>query len=175
MGSRLLPFIDGLSRVAGAFGALLFVGIAVLILAEIFMRVALNVSLTFAWEYSTYFTAVGIFCGAAYTLRTGGHVRVTLLSTKVSPRTAHAIDVLCTLFAIWMVGTLAYAMTEFALRALAAGSRSPTVVAVPLVIPSSGVALGAILLLLQLLARLTRLLIGEAPEEVSALETRRVD
>ena len=76
--SRFLSVVDGVSKIAGGVAVVMLIGIAALILAEIIMRVALNLSLDFAWEYSTYFTAIVIFCGAAYTLRTGGHVRVSL-------------------------------------------------------------------------------------------------
>ena len=39
-----------------------------------------------------YFLAVSIFLAAAFTLRTGGHVRVMLLSQNVPPRVAHRLD-----------------------------------------------------------------------------------
>ena len=173
--SRILSVIDTASKIAGAFAAMMFVAIAVLILAEVVMRSAFDISLVFAWEYSTYLTAGGILCGAAFTLRSGGHVRVSLLSANVPPGAARAVDVVCTLFAIWIAAVLAYSMTEFALRSLLAGSTSPTVVAMPLVIPQSVVALGAVLLLLQLVARLVRLFVGEAPEDASAQKSFGVD
>ncbi len=173
--SRFLSVVDGVSKIAGGVAAVMLIGIAALILAEIIMRVALNLSLDFAWEYSTYFTAIVIFCGAAYTLRTGGHVRVSLLSTSVPPRAAYAIDILCTLIAVALAALLAYAMTELALRSLIAGSKSPTIVATPLVVPQGGVAVGAIVLLLQLIARLVRLFTGQPPEDTSGQASYRVD
>ena len=79
--ARVLGGLDALSRVCGYVAAVLVVGVAALILTEVFCRTVLNMSLSFAWEYSAYFLAVSIFLAAAFTLRTrtGGHVRVMLL------------------------------------------------------------------------------------------------
>ena len=84
--ARVLATIDALSRACGYVAAMLVLGIAALILAEIFCRTALNVSLSFAWEYAAYFFAVSIFLAAAFALRSGGYVRVMLLSQSVSRR-----------------------------------------------------------------------------------------
>ena len=56
--ARILAGIDALSRASGYVAAVLVLGIAALIIAEIFCRTALNVSLSFAWEYAAYFFAV---------------------------------------------------------------------------------------------------------------------
>ena len=53
-----------LSRACGYLAALLVLGIAGLILAEIFCRTVLNISLSFAWEYAAYCFAVSIFLAA---------------------------------------------------------------------------------------------------------------
>ena len=71
--ARILTGIDALSRACGYLAAVLVLGIAGLILAEIFCRTVLNISLSFAWEYAAYCFAVSIFLAAAFALRTGGH------------------------------------------------------------------------------------------------------
>ena len=68
-------------------------------MAEIFSRAVLNLSLSFAWEYAAYFMGAAVFLAAAFTLRSGGHVRVSLLSSSVPARMAKAIDMAATLFA----------------------------------------------------------------------------
>ena len=165
---RVLAGIDALSRACGYVAAALVVGIAALILAEIFCRTAFNVSLSFAWEYAAYFFAVAIFLGAAYTLRTGGHVRVMLLSQNLSPRLAHWLDVAATLAGTGIAGCLAWALVAFAWRSWATGSTSATIDETPLVYPQAAMAAGAALLTLQLVARALRLLAGAAPEDEAA-------
>lgn len=162
---RVLGGLDALSRACGYFAALLVVGIVALILAEIFCRTVLNISLSFAWEYSAYFLAVSIFLAAAFTLRTGGHVRVMLLSQNVPPRTAHWLDVVATAGGTLIAGWLAWSLAAFAWRSWATGSTSATIDETPLVYPQAAMAFGATLLTLQLVARAIRLLAGEPPED----------
>ena len=165
---RILAGIDALSRACGYVAAALVVGIAGLILAEIFCRTVLNLSLSFAWEYAAYFFAVSILLGAAFALRTGGHVRVMLLSQSIPPRLAYWLDVAATLAGTMIAGVLAWAHTAFAARSWVSGSTSATIDETPLVYPQAAMAFGAALLTLQLAARLVRLFVGEPPEDEDA-------
>jgi len=165
---RVLAGIDALSRACGYLAAVLVLGIAALILAEIFCRTALNVSLSFAWEYAAYFFAVSIFLAAAFALRTGGYVRVMLLSQSVPPRLAYWLDVAATVAGTMIAGVLAWALTAFAAKSWVSGSTSPTIDETPLVYPQAAMAFGAALLTLQLVARAVRLFVGEPPEDEEA-------
>ena len=166
--ARVLAGIDALSRVCGYAAAVLVLGIAALILAEIFCRTALNVSLSFAWEYAAYFFAVSIFLAAAFALRTGGYVRVMLLSQSVPPRLAYWLDVVATVAATMIAGVLAWSLTSFAARSWVSGSTSATIDETPLVYPQAAMAFGAALLTLQLVTRVVRLFVGESPEDEDA-------
>ena len=130
--ARIFGALDALSRACAYVAAALVVGIAALILTEIFCRTVLNISLSFAWEYSAYFLAVSIFLAAGFTLRTGGHVRVMLLSQSVPPRVAHWLDVLATLGGIVIAGWLAWSLAAFAWQSWATGSTSATIDETPL-------------------------------------------
>ena len=166
--TRLFAATDAVARFLGGIAAVLTVAIAIMILAEIAARALFNYSLSFAWEYSAYCMAVAMFFGAAFTLRTGGHIRVSLLASSVPPRAAYVIDLLCTLCGIVIAGYLSFALLQLAWRSFESGSVSATISATPLVIPQGGIALGAVLLTLQLIVRLLRLTItDEAPEDTS--------
>lgn len=171
----LLRLIDGVGRLAGYAAALMVVGIALLVLAEITLRNLFDISLTYAWDYSSYMMAGAIFCGAAFTLRTGGHVRVSLLTHNVPPALAFAIDFLATAFATAMSAYLAYALVLFAWSSFATGRTSSTIDATPLVYPQGMIAFGAILLALQFLARLIRLVLREPPEDETGKEAYGVE
>ena len=166
--ARVLAGVDALSRASGYVAAVLVLGIAALIIAEIFCRTALNVSLSFAWEYAAYFFAVSIFLAAGFALRTGGYVRVMLLSQSVPPRLAYWLDVVATVAATMIAGVLAWALTAFAAKSWVSGSTSATIDETPLVYPQAAMAFGAALLTLQLVARTVRLLVGEPPEDEEA-------
>lgn len=172
---QFLSLIDAVSRWVAGFGAVLVCGIAGLIIAEVVARSVFGASLSFAWEYAAYFYASAVFLGAAYTMRTGGHVRVALFRGLLSERGKHIMELVATavgtLFSIY----LAYALIQFAYRSFVRGSTSPTIDATPLVIPQGVLAFGATLLALQMLARLIRLLAGEAPEDDATREKFTVE
>ncbi|MGI9476789.1 MAG: TRAP transporter small permease subunit [Hyphomicrobiaceae bacterium] len=139
--------------------------IAVVIISEIIARSVFNYSFSFAWEYSAYAMGVAMFCGLAFTLRTGGHIRVSLLASALPGTVSKAVDYLCTVVAIGFSGYISLALCELAWKSFVSGSTSPSVTATPLVIPQGMIALGAILLTLQFVARLVRLVINDEPED----------
>ena len=166
--ARIFNFIDGLARLSAYLAAGLIVGIAALILAEIFSRAVLNLSLSFAWEYAAYFMGAAVFLAAAFTLRSGGHVRVSLLSNSVPARMAKAIDMAATLFAAAIAVYVAYALLAFSWQAHVSGSTSPTIDEVPLVYPRGVMAIGALLLAVQMIARALQNLMSLPPEDAEA-------
>ncbi len=171
----MLRLIDGVGRFSGYAAAAMIVGIALLVLSEIVFRNVFNISLTFAWDYSAYMMAGAIFCGAAFTLRSGGHVRVSLLTHNVPPLLAYVIDLVATLFACAISIYAAYALILFAWSSYASGRTSATIDATPLVYPQGIIAFGATLLAAQFIARLIRLILREAPEDEAAKEAYGVD
>lgn len=172
---RVLTLIDDIGRYSAYFAAMLVVGIAVLILAEIFSRNVLNISLSFAFEYSAYFMATAIFAAAAFTMRTGGHVRVSILSSAVPPAVAKAVDVIATLIGTVVAVALAYALITFAWKSGITGRTSPTIDETPLVIPQGIIAFGTLMLALQMIARLIRMCLGEPAEDLEARRTYGVE
>ncbi len=164
---KILSGLDALSRLVATLSALLTVSIAVVIIGEITARSLFNYSFSFAWEYSAYAMGVAMFCGAAFTLRTGGHIRVSLLAAALPPNAARRLDILCTALGVAFTGYLAFALGQLAWGSFVSGSTSPTVSATPLIIPQGLIAFGAALLFLQMLARLIRLMRSEEPEDSS--------
>ena len=152
---------------AAVISAALTFSIVAMILCEIVARSLFNYSLSFAWEYSAYAMGVAMFGGAAFALRTGGHIRVSLLAGRLPPQVAHWLDISCTVFGGALAGYIAIALGQLAWRSFIAGSTSPTVSATPLVIPQSTIAIGMGLLSLQFVARLLRLLSDRPPEDDS--------
>lgn len=85
--------------------------IVLLLTAEMVARGLFNHSLQFAWEYASYSLGILIFGGLGWTLRTGGHIRVTVLQSLLPSKVywvvesvAHAVGaVLATMLALAMV------------------------------------------------------------------------
>ena len=159
-----LTLTDVLARLSGYVGAALMAAIAVLIVSEVFMRGLFNHSLSFAWESASYCLMGAVFLGAAFTLRSDGHIRVNLLIENLPKSMGRLVDMVCTLLAIGVCAFLTRALMLKALDDFASGSHTPTPMETPLVIPVAMIAVGFLLLTLQMLARLVRLFLGEPPE-----------
>ena len=164
---KFTQLVDAMGYAAAVVSAVLTLSIVVMILGEIAARSLFNISISFAWEYSAYAMGVAMFGGAAFTLRTGGHIRVSLLAGRLPPPAAHWLDVVCTFLGAGLAGYIAIAVGQLAWRSFEAGSTSPTVSATPLAIPQTAIAIGAMLLGLQFLARALRLFWDEPPEDDS--------
>jgi TRAP-type C4-dicarboxylate transport system permease small subunit len=172
---RILTTFDTVSRWIAGLAAILVFGIAALIISEIIARSFFSASLSFAWEYAAYLYGCAVFLGAPYTLRTGGHVRVALLRGVLSERGQRIMELFATTVGAVFSIYLAYAMVQFALRSYSRGSTSPTIEATPLAIPQAVIAFGATLLAIQMVVRLIRLLLGEAPEDDTIREKFTVE
>jgi TRAP-type C4-dicarboxylate transport system permease small subunit len=159
-----LAVTDKLAWLSGVVGGVLMATIAILIIAEVGMRGLFNHSLSFAWEYATYCMGAAVFLGAAFTLRSDGHIRVNLLIENASAEAGRVIDMLCSAIGIVVCAFLTYALTVKTLDDLRSGSIAPTPTETPLAVPDAAIAIGLLLLTLQMVARLIRLILREPPE-----------
>jgi TRAP-type C4-dicarboxylate transport system permease small subunit len=162
--------LNSLSRTADAVsrwlaylsGGAIFL-IAALQVLEIASRNLLDRSLSIVWEVGPYLHVAAIFLAAAYTLRTGGHIRVTL-AQRLHPR---AFELLATLVGTVVSLFLTAALVKFAWNYGVTGRTSGTTNNIALVWPAAAMAFGATMLSLQLVLRLALALRGR-PVEVAA-------
>jgi len=151
---------DRASLILGGLAGALLAAIVVIQIAEILARNVLGVSLPFTWEYAAYFHICAIFLAAAFTLRSGGHVRVSLIQ-GIAPRT---FEFVATLVGLVISAYLSWALVKFATNYGLTGRTSGTVNDVPLVYPAGVVAFGACVLTLQLALRLAQTLARQPVE-----------
>ncbi len=160
----LLRLVDRLSAAAAVVAAACLALLAVVILAEVAAIAVFRQSLDFTWEYGAFLMAAAFFLGLAWTLNSGGHVRVRLLQDQLPTPLRRAVDLLATLIAFAVAAFLTTSLATLAWGSYLAGSRTFTVTATPLAIPQAIVALGAALLCLQLAARAVRLVADLPPD-----------
>ena len=139
-----------------------------LILAEVTLRSLANTSLPYAWEYSSYLNGMAVFCGAAFTLRHAGHVRVQLLAGRADTKGGRILELVATTLGLLAAGFVAYGLVMLAVDSGLKGRLSSTINEVPLVYPQGTIAFGAVLLTVQIALRLVRLILGREPEVISA-------
>lgn len=165
----LLAAIDRLSGAAAVLAAACLALLAVVILVEVVSVWAFNKSLEFSWEYGAFFMAGAFFLGLGWTLREEGHVRVGILAEHLPPRASRLLDIAATVIGIVIAAFLTMSLMGLAWSSFVDGSRTFTATATPLVIPQATITAGALILALQLVARLVRLIRPEAPPEASNL------
>ena len=155
---------DRLAIWAAALAAACLLLMAVLMMGEVIARSAFTQSLVFSWEFSGYLMGATFLFGAAYTLRSGGHVRVSLLAEHMPPKIARGLDYFSTLVGIVVAAYILYALCDLTYSSYKRDIVSFTPTQTPLIIPQGVLAVGGLLLFLQMVARLIRLIRGEAPD-----------
>lgn len=168
----LLRVSDWIAAASGAFSVLCLVALLLLILAGVGRSLlgkidpAWSGEIVIAWEYGSYLMGAVFMFGAAAGLRAGTHIRVSILLSHISGGVALVLEAVSTLIGLFVAGFIARALFNFTLRAyntnqLSSGSLTP------LWIPDALLALGAMLLALQMAVRLVRVLLGLPAEDTS--------
>jgi len=142
---RLSNALDGLYTIgAWASGALLIL-LCALVLYSILARI-IGVYAGGATDVAGYVMATSTFLALAYTFRSQGHIRVSLLIQRFTGNARRKIEVLC--LAIMSIVTIfiAYYMTRLVVDSYEFGERSEGADAILLWIPQTPVATGSILL-----------------------------
>lgn len=163
----MLNTLDKLYAAGAILAALCMVTIAVLTLAQILGRL-FGVLVIDAGDFAGYAMAGSIFFALAHTLRTGGHIRVNLLLTRLPARVRHAVEVWCLGVALILGGMFAVFSVKMVMDSYAFNDVSTGMVPIPLWIPQTTMALGAILFVIALLHEFIHVLRGEEPGYVTA-------
>jgi len=140
------------------------------------MRTLFNEPQIFVDEVSSFLEVLVVFGGTAYTFRAGGHVRVDLLTTRMSPVARAWMRTFSLLLGVVFLGVVIWVTTQSAVTAWRYG-RVSAVMLYPLWLPMAIIPAGLALMGLAMLATLARqvtLLIGpratrdEAPTDQAA-------
>lgn len=162
---QLLDVIDGLARASGALAALALAALALLILGEIGIRLLSNyvsglpAGIPTAWEVSSYLMGIAFMAGSAMTLRAGGHIRVSVLLSQLTPGGRRVLEILSSLVGLLLCVFLAYSLSLFTWGSFMRGQTSISS-DIPLWIPKAAITFGASVLALQMFARLVQALCG---------------
>lgn len=118
-----------------------------IIMRSCFSTVGLN-----ATEYSAYTLVAIVFFGVADTFRTNGFIRIEVLYNKIPNRWKAKMDALLLSLAVIYAVTLFYWYSDLVYSSYVFKVKSVNISEIPLFIPQSSMALGMILLVLQLVS-----------------------
>lgn len=162
------PAETGLVRVVSIISNAGMVLSATAIILIMLLTVASSLSRTFgagairgADELAQYLVVGAIYLGLAFTLKEGAFVRVDVLRDRLGRRGLIALDGLTHLISVVYASVLTWYFWQLVLDSYAANNRSIGVLQLPLYIPQALMALGASLVLIQLLVRTVLSVRGE--------------
>ena len=153
--NRILSLIDRSSRLAETLAVILVFGYCGLMLAEVVARAQAK-SFSFSWEYSQYAMAAVLALAAGPAIRTGVHVRITLVGGLLPKRAAKWLDVVANGAALVIAGALLLAVWDKFQSSWVRDIPAATVTQTPLWIPQAFLVVGIGQFWLDLFARFIR-------------------
>lgn len=161
------------ARSASTLAGFAVLAIVVLITYDVLMRFLFEQPQLFVDELASFLEVLVIFGGLAYTFRTGGHVRVDLLTTHLPRRARARLRVVALVIGLVFLGVVMWPTVQSALTAYRYG-RVSAVMLYPLWLPMLLIPLGLALLAVAMLAALVaqlRALTGPNADELPSPET----
>ena len=89
----LYNLVNKLSLWGAYLSSILLVSLVLLILTEIFIRYFFNTSTLIADEYSGYLFLDSVFLGLSYTFKENAHIRINILTSRMSEKSNKFIDI----------------------------------------------------------------------------------
>ncbi|MEO1491311.1 MAG: TRAP transporter small permease [Pseudomonadota bacterium] len=158
--------LDSLYTGAGVLSGLFLVGIAVTIIAQVIARlIGLTIDST---ETAGFCLAASTFLGLAYTLRRGGHIRVTLAIRHAGPGLRRWIEIWCLAVSAAGVAYFLYWAVDLVWFSWKFNELSPGLMAIPFWIPRLTMAVGALILLIALIDDMICVIRGRAEPSYEA-------
>ncbi|WP_289041097.1 TRAP transporter small permease [uncultured Aliiroseovarius sp.] len=163
--------LDFIYRAAGGLAAVFILAIVVLVFTQVCLNLAdkiaaglfdksIGLTIPSYADFTGFFLAASTFLALAYTLRAGGHIRVTLLTNRLPARPRRKVDIFVVLVALAMSGYATWYVILLVGESIEFGDRSSGMVSVPLWLPQLPLALGLSILTLALADELVGLLRG---------------
>ena len=89
----LSRFFGCLSNISGYIAVVLMGSAVILVMMEVIRRAIFHSSFLWTFEISAWLVVGVVYMGLSYALKTGGHVRVTLITARLSPRVQHLLQI----------------------------------------------------------------------------------
>ena len=150
---RYLNRILGWTVNLSAFGAASIVVILMaLVVADIIGRKVLNKPVPMSYEVAAFMLVFIVFMGLAYSQRQRAHIRVEILTLRMSPRGRAIMDLLAYTLGIAIYGAIFYQTFKWSYHSFEIGEYVAGLINIPKWPSQFAVAFGALLIALQFLS-----------------------
>jgi TRAP-type C4-dicarboxylate transport system permease small subunit len=164
-------FLDRLYLASGALGGCFIVLICVAMIGQSILR-EFGVRTGAVNDVVAWMCAAASFFAMAHAFKHGDFVRVTLLLEHLSERKRRVLEIAALLIGTVSVGYLAFWAVRFTYESWQFNELAQGLLPIPIWIPQSSFALGALLLLVAMVDELILVLRGARPTYVVAVEER---
>ena len=155
-------FLDRLFTWSGYLAGVFLVTIAILVVAQILARL-FNKQIPSADEFAGYCLAASSFLGLAYSFRSGSHIRVTLLTDRLSTQIQRILMLLVLTFTIIMIAVWAYNSLSMVYESWKFKDMSTGILKYPIWIPQLSMGVGVTLFCLAIIEDLVNVMRGIEP------------
>jgi TRAP-type C4-dicarboxylate transport system permease small subunit len=156
--NQAAKFLNRLADILGYVSGWLVPIMVALVAVEVFMRYILQAPPMVADEFSAYLLVCVSYLGMAYTWRQGGHVRITILVSRLPVKVASYVRLIVLLLIFFFMIGITKAGYDMVVYAHEIGLRSDTWLTFPLFWPQLAVFLGFLVFLLLLPAEIFRVI-----------------
>jgi TRAP-type C4-dicarboxylate transport system permease small subunit len=155
-------FLDRLFTWSGYLAGVFFVTIAILVVSQIVARM-INKQIPSADEFAGYCLAASSFLGLAYSFRSGSHIRVTLLTDRLSTHLQRVLMLLVLVFTIIMIAVWAFNSISMVYESWKFKDMSTGILKYPIWIPQLSMGIGVTLFCLAIIEDLVNVMRGIEP------------
>ena len=164
---KMVDIVEWLTDLlSGRLQAIIIFLLMVMLLLEVLTRYILNSPLSIADEMGGYLLVAITFMGLAYTWKEKGHVRVSLLISRLPDKFGQQLRFITLILATVFTLPLIKACYDLISDSLLFESRSGSWLRTPLAYPQTILLIGAIMLFLQLVAEIIKATIAMSKSEV---------
>lgn len=142
---RVSRTVDRISQFTGQVAGWMVIIMVLLTLIEVVSRYVFNSPLLVADEFGGYLLVAVSYIGLAYTINTGGHVRLTSLIDRLPRRVSKRLRLLTLLMLLAFIVILIQASIKYVSFSFDIGQHSSSWLQVPLQIPQLALPLGFLL------------------------------
>ena len=166
-------FLDGLYLGSGVLAGVFLILIAALSLAQISGRLLGFDAYSFD-DFAGFCMAASSFLGLAHTYRRNEQIRVAILVDRLTGGKRTVLEALCLGASAFLIGYFAWYAGDMVVTSYQINDVSQGLVAVPLWIPQSGMALGLSIMAIALVDDLVILLAGGTPSYIVAERNKKL-
>ena len=155
----LIRILDSIGRRAGSIGGIggaMFIFLMTLLITVDVIGRAFGMPTYIAIEMSGYMLIGIVFLGLAYTQRKGRHIKIIMLTERLSPRKRQVLEIVALTVGLAFIGWFTWSTFGPVIQNYVLKTTSLTVVHTPLWIPYGFVAVGLGMLAIELLVELIK-------------------